>query len=104
MSEVYYRYDYRLYSAGVDEFDNPLGPPQGILKLNSYRVTKTTRCGVWLDTGKFINNSWRKRWACPTVEEAAESYRARKRREIGILQTKISYIEDSLRQLDLRSK
>lgn len=52
------------------------------------RVLRYTPKGVWVDTWggkKFILASARKRYACPTKDEALESFRARKRRQVALL-------------------
>lgn len=55
-----------------------------------YPVTKRTRCGVWIRLygayHKFVNLNARKKWACPTMEEARASFIARKRRQIALLE------------------
>lgn len=51
-------------------------------------VTKTTPKGHWVDfhgTRKFILSTARKKWAYPTRHEAIESFIAKKKRQIGIL-------------------
>jgi hypothetical protein len=88
MSEsVYYRVYDQLVSAGVDEWDNPLGPARVEVYVMEIPVISRTPKGVWLDyCGKrFVLDSSRKRFACPTVEEAEESFIARKTRQLSIL-------------------
>lgn len=63
-------------------------------RLYWYRVEKHTACGVWLDMGyaikdKFVMNTGRKRWAYPTEEEAKNSYRIRKIRQIEHLEKQL---------------
>ncbi len=70
ISTTYYRYDGYKYAC-----------------CDSYSVVKRTLKGVWISLGwgskdKFILNGARKRWAYPTKEEALESFRIRKRRQI----------------------
>lgn len=74
MSEVYYRYDGYEYAS-----------------LETYDVLRRTARGAWINIGlpfkgcekeKFILDGARKRWAYPTKEEALESFRIRKERQI----------------------
>lgn len=59
------------------------------LVLEKWPVFKETPKGVWLGAAggpkKFVNTSWKKRFACPSIEEALQSFIARKRRQISIL-------------------
>lgn len=72
--EKWYRVDARHGSMSVETFD----------------VTKHTPCGVWLEsevfrTRRFVLKTARKRYACPTFDEALESFIARKKRQRAIL-------------------
>ncbi|TGT76186.1 MULTISPECIES: hypothetical protein [unclassified Mesorhizobium] len=106
MTEHYYRIDETTYSAGVDEWGDPLpgGPTRP--NLHAYKARKHTPCGVVIDDyserGKFINRNWRKQFALPTVEEAIVSYRARKERQIGIYQANIRAINEALHYLNTK--
>jgi hypothetical protein len=53
------------------------------------RVEKRTPKGWRLEGGRFVLESARKRWACPTVDEAFASFDARKRRQAGIHQARM---------------
>lgn len=58
------------------------------LYVRSCRIIRHTPKGVWVegnDGPRWINREARKRWACPTVEEAVVSFQARKRKQIRIL-------------------
>ena len=89
MDEFWYRVEGRKESSGVDEWDNPLGPPTRSLRLMKLRVLKHTHKGVWISPWvggkKFVLKDAHKRYACPTEAEAYESFIARKKREQGIL-------------------
>ena len=94
--EFYYRFDDRLVSAGVDEFDNPLGPPQVHIYVSKLRVLKHTPKGVWLDLGfgdrRFVLDAARRKYACPSFEEARTSFNARKARQVKLLQIQIAHV------------
>lgn len=100
----YYRYDTRRYSAGVDEFDNPLGPGRLSLELRSFPVYKITPKGVWVnDYGsfRFVLATARSTLCYPTHARALENFIARKKRYISILDGKIAEAEEGI-QLALR--
>ena len=70
------------------------GPPR--VSVLGYKVVRRTPKGVWLDyygTEKFVLRDAHKRWACPTKEEAMESFWARKRRQVKILRAQLQHIE-----------
>ncbi len=98
--EVFYRYDAIIYSGGLDEFDNPLGVGTTSLRLSRYRVVRRTPKGVWVDGGffkeKFVLLSARKKFACPTKKEAAVSFAARKKRQIGLLENQLRTARQAL--------
>lgn len=71
-----------------------------MLARHEYPVISETACGVWLDVlgrKRFVRTDARKRFACPTEDEAMESFRARKRRQIRILRHQLAAAEAALR-------
>lgn len=86
-AEYWYRYDEYETTSGMRVLQH------------KYRVLKHTPCGVQLNTWggpKFVLRDARKRWACPTDEEARESYMARKRRQISILESQLKRAKTGL--------
>ena len=69
-----------------------------------YRVIKVTPCGVRLETGKFVLNNSRKRFACKTSEEALSSFVIRKRHQCAILRTQLRRAEEALELGKLEQK
>ncbi len=70
-----------------------------ILIKDEFKVLSNTEHGVWIDVyghKRFVNLGSRKRYACPTVEEALESYQARKKRQIRILTRQLKQAEAAL--------
>ena len=63
-----------------------------IIRLEEFEVIKHTPCGVWIklwgDKKKFILNDTHKKWACPTLELAKESFIKRKEKQYRIYKTK----------------
>jgi hypothetical protein len=100
MSEFWYRmYDVQ-YAAGIDESGNPVGSGRTAVETMKLRVISETPKGVWLDYAggkKFVRAAARKQFACPTLEEAKISFRARKRRQIRILKAQLRRAERALR-------
>lgn len=84
---IWFRFEDRMVSDGVDEFDNPLGPGHLEVALREYEVAKETPKGVWLRsfmTRRFVLRGARKQFACATIEQALASYLARKRKQASI--------------------
>jgi hypothetical protein len=86
---VYYRFEDYAVSNGSDEYGDPYPGHTVAVRLQTYRVEKITPCGVRLCSGKFVNSSWNKQFAWPTIEEAKKSFYARKARLISIASARI---------------
>lgn len=95
-SVYWYRYEDYLVSAGVDEFENPLGPAELRIRLREIEVVRTTPKGVRLDCGRFVLNKSKKRYACATIEEAKESFIARKTRQAHIYANRLRHTQMAL--------
>lgn len=114
--DVLYRYEDVHYSRGVDQFDNPLTGGHIRIQLREYLVLKRTPKGAWIkgcwtwrgmmpmpgketrrDQGeRFVLLSARKRFAAETKEQALDDYKARKRRQAGILRARLIAAEQAL--------
>lgn len=85
----YYRYKEMLWSEG-----------KLTLMLHEFNVIRETPKGVWIEVwpgkNRFILSQANKHWACPTTEEALESFYARKRRQAGILRAQLAMAEAAL--------
>jgi hypothetical protein len=90
--EVWFRVEDRRF-ASLDEFEDAL-PGRVYVELYEYEVISHTPKGVWVydyyGHPKFVLRAARKRWACPTKEEAIQSFLARKERQIKILRNQLS--------------
>lgn len=105
--ESWYRYEDIQYAAPVDEFDRPCGKGELLVLLREYPVLRHTPKGVWLaGTGdlryshhidRFVRNDAKKRFACPTIEEAKESFIARKRRQASINHARAERAEEAIK-------
>jgi len=110
MVEYAYRYDDRCVSNGVDEWDNPYPGHSIKIYLSKYIVLKHTPKGFWIEYWgnpngkKFILTNARKRFACLTLEEAKESFLARKNRQRRILAAQIADVETAIRKIETRYK
>jgi hypothetical protein len=80
----WYRFEDRVYAPAVDEFDNVVGSSITAVHLLTYQVIRITPKGVRLANNRFVLLAARKRFACPTVTDAMESFLARKRKQARI--------------------
>jgi hypothetical protein len=90
--EKLYRIEGVTYAAYYDEDYYSRAPGRSELHTREYLVIGRTRKGAWIDVygeKKFVNLTARKKFACETVEEARESFKQRKRRQIGILSAQL---------------
>lgn len=90
VGDTFYRYEDRRYAPMLDEFDNPSGPGRVAVELQTYRVTKTTPCGVWLEDARFVNQQRVKQFAHASKSQALAAFFARKARQISILQKQLA--------------
>lgn len=70
-----------------------------ILNHYEYPIIRETKHGAWIDVlghAKFVRLDARKRFACPTVEEAMESFRRRKQRQVKLLRAQLRMAEAAL--------
>ena len=97
MTEFLYRYTDYTVSIGTDEFGESLGGSRVEVGLYKYKVLKWTPKGAWISLyeiiphdRKFVLLTARKKFACKTIEEAKESFVARKKAQIRILKANIA--------------
>lgn len=94
--EFYYRYLDKKVPYGIDEDGDLMGPFFTEIYKVQYEVVKHTPKGVKLKTyngERLVLHASRKKFACATEEEALHSYIHRKRRQVSILQSKLSGAE-----------
>ncbi len=96
MIDYWYRYvDYKT-APPLDEWDNVCGPSGLHIMLRKYPVIKLTPQGARLDVGigdpRWAKRDCQKRFACPTIEEARESFLARKERQRSIYQARADHV------------
>lgn len=99
--EVWYRVEDVRFSV-ADEFGDHAYTYVRV-QVSEYLVIRHTAKGVWLEDGwhpprgrRFVLRDARKRFACPTREEAFDSFRARKERQAKILRAQLKHVEDAL--------
>lgn len=96
---VWYRIVDGRYAAMLDEFERPVGRGQPYTTVWEFEVERDTPKGVWLRSvppfgaPRFVLRDARKRYACPTIEEAWESFRARKTKQLAHLRRQIAHVE-----------
>lgn len=84
-----------MCSVILDEFNNYGSSPE--IYERKFEVLKETPKGVWIkdwDRKRFVLRGARKRYACPTREEAYQSFYARKARQVRILKARIREVEE----------
>jgi hypothetical protein len=90
----YYRYYEVSTTSGVEVY------------FCTFIVLKKTTKGVWIDNygnKKFVLNDARKKFACPTKGLAKESFIARKKRQIQILNKQLQKAKAALFRIELMS-
>jgi hypothetical protein len=101
MDVMLYRYEDTEHAAPFNEFGESRGRGTVRVTLSTYRVVSTTPKGAWIRLDgwgekRFVLATARRRFACSTVEEAYESFVARKRRQISIYRARIDRAERAL--------
>lgn len=98
--DVLYRYEAKRYSYIIDADLDLYGTTQPSLSLDKYRVLKRTPKGAWIEyrgSEKFVLlSAANKRFACETETEALESFKARKLRQIRILNGQLKRAKEDL--------
>jgi hypothetical protein len=105
-----YRYEETTYSRGVNEVDDPLPGYHLVVRCREYTIVRRTPKGAWIVEGsphdqihgfeKFVLLTARKKFACETRADALESFRARKRRQLGILEARANKVKLALEMAD----
>lgn len=93
-----YRFEDHTYAERIDPYEDWDDNWRSVthIELTAYLVCNKTAQGynIWVyDSGyrrRFINSNWTKRFALPTVEQALESYIARKDRQARIYEARAS--------------
>jgi len=70
------------------------------IMLQKFEVLKQTAKGVWIAYGeskRFVQFNTRKKFACTTKEEAFDSFKARKKKQVKILKAQLEQAEGALR-------
>lgn len=95
--EYLYRYTDYLTSVGYDEVrDCSLGTKVSV-HLSKHLIVKRTPKGAWINLDnlggltprRFVLLTALKQWACVSQEEALKSFKARKARQIKILENRL---------------
>lgn len=110
--EYLYRFENHNVSNGYDEYDNPYPGHTVALYCSKYEILKHTPKGEWIvlywdgyifdgtivPVKRFVLRNAHKRFACPTKEEALDSFISRKKRQIRILTGKIEDAEMAIQK------
>jgi hypothetical protein len=99
MTDFLYRYVDRRVALPSNEWGDATGSKPDVVLREHYIIRRTAK-GAWIDNGylgkRFVLFSARKQFACQTVEEAKESFLARKRRQLSILKAQQRHVEDAM--------
>lgn len=98
--EVYWRVEARRYSYVVDPEAEIYGVTRPRLEATWWSVQKHTPKGVRLNVGTLVLHNSVKKWACPTLGEAIQSFKARKNKQIAILTARLNAAKQELALLE----
>lgn len=93
--DILWRVEAKRYSVCIDPEREEYGVTDPVLEALWYPITKRTPKGAWI-RGRFVLLTARKRYACNTLSEAIESFKARKQKQIRILKAQLKRAEDEL--------
>ncbi len=100
MTEYWYRLEEQRYAAPFNEYDEPVGEGRLVVHVRKLKVLRYTPKGAWLIglqygelNPRFVLRDGKKRFACPTVEEATASFLKRKERHARILNAQLRTVE-----------
>jgi hypothetical protein len=87
-----YRLEEVHYAAPLDEYEMPIGEGETRLRAMTFLVLKRTPKGAWINDyhgrRRFVLLTARKQYASETPIRATESFVARKRRQVSILEAR----------------
>ena len=101
-TEYWYRLEEQRYAAPLDEYDQPMGRGQLVVHVRKLKVLRHTPKGAWLiglqyghNNPRFVLREGKKRFACPTLEDATQSFLKRKDRHARVLQAQLETVEEA---------
>ncbi len=98
----YFRYTEILVGEGyTDQWGEYVSTGSHVkLQLREFQVIKVTPRGARIDDysqgGRFISRDWNKQWASPTIEQARQSFIARKKRQMRILEKQLQRAKEAM--------
>lgn len=102
-----YRYQDSVYSTGDEDYGYSTRVVVHVLEFN---IIKETLKGQWIQDElriikpRFVLNHSRKRYAWHTKEEALQSFIARKKTQIRILETQLKHVKEALYSVNYKEK
>lgn len=101
-TEYWYRLEEQRYAPPLDEYDEPVGRGQLVVHVCKLKVLRHTPKGAWLvglqygeGNPRFVLREGKKRFACPTLEDATASFLKRKERHARILRAQLETVEEA---------
>jgi hypothetical protein len=101
-NEYWFRLEDQRYAASLDEFDEPIGRGRLVVHVRKFKVVRHTPKGVWLIGGsyggdpRFVLRGARRRFACQTLDEAKESFEARKSKQARIYRARADTSDEAV--------
>lgn len=97
-----YRFEDVVYAHRTDPYDDDAWGSSLVVELEAFNVRSWTPLGATLyfmsgSRHKFVNLAATKKFACKTVDEALESFIARKKRQAGIYEAKAERARAAIR-------
>jgi hypothetical protein len=103
-TEYWYRLENTVYAPTLDEFDRPNRDRSMTIHVRRFKVISRTPKSVLIDEGfgsyRRVYRDARKRYACPTIAEAVDSFVARKARQESILKHRASIAQKAITAVD----
>ncbi len=96
----WYRFEDRRYANSADQWGYATGSTLQV-HLQEFPVISLTPTGAWLEvrgSARFTKQDVRKRFACPTKQEALESFIARKKRQASIYEARAKGAHEAIYQ------
>lgn len=93
--DVLWRCEAKRYSYTIDADADQYGVTAPRLEMCWWHVDRRTPKGAWT-CGRFVLLTAIKKWACNTQEDALESFKARKKKQIRILSTQLARAQADL--------
>lgn len=97
--DVLWRCESKVFSYTIDPETDRYGTTDPVLHMMWFTVKRWTPTGARLEDGKMVyldKKITRREWASKTLEEALQSFKERRMRQVNILQHQLNYAQAEL--------